>query len=193
MNIVYYAISPVFIVTSQKEDPNILEQFRNDALNKKKDFFKVFYLFYLVFRPFFSQVEPPSEENPPSEVRLATTLEQSYYWNEMGVGFGQEELIQILLHAKQDLTKLPLRAIRLFGKIYGLEQNYYIIEGEPAGDLEEEEGGEQTEEAVTDDKAGEEEAEEAKEEEEEGDDAPGEPVSLHIYFLLFPYFEFHLS
>jgi radial spoke head protein 4A len=44
------------------------------------------------------------------------------------VGVGREEIFRIWLALKQLVEKYPLESIRFWGKIFGIEQNYYIAE-----------------------------------------------------------------
>jgi hypothetical protein len=69
--------------------------------------------------------------SPSSEVVIPNFIEESYHFARLGVGLGQEELLQIYLHIKQYFSTLPLKTARFWGKIYGLEKNYYIVEADP--------------------------------------------------------------
>jgi hypothetical protein len=40
-------------------------------------------------------------------------------------------LNQITLHINSYFSKLPLKSVRFFGKIYGVHNNYYIVETDP--------------------------------------------------------------
>lgn len=78
-----------------------------------------------------STLPPPSSlaEEPP-ETPLPNLLELSYYFEQASVGLGREELFRIWLSLKQLLDSYPLQSIRFWGKILGIEQNYYVAECE---------------------------------------------------------------
>jgi hypothetical protein len=115
-----------------------------------------------------------AEEQAPSEVQFSNSLDESFYFSRLGVGISHEELTQILQHMRNECSKLPLRSARFFGKIYGADANYYVVEAEPAGEIEEEEAPIAAEEAAEAEPAPEEEARE----EEEGEEAIPEIVGL---------------
>jgi radial spoke head protein 4/6 len=59
---------------------------------------------------------------------LPNLQEISYYFEQAGVGLGREETFRVWLALKQLVEKYPLETIRLWGKIYGIQENYYIAE-----------------------------------------------------------------
>jgi radial spoke head protein 4/6 len=59
---------------------------------------------------------------------LPNLHELAYYFEQAGVGIGREEMFRIWLALKQLVEKYPLESIRFWGKIFGIEQNYYIAE-----------------------------------------------------------------
>jgi radial spoke head protein 4A len=59
---------------------------------------------------------------------LPNLQEISYYFEQAGVGLGREETFRVWLSLKQLVEKYPLETIRLWGKIYGIQENYYIAE-----------------------------------------------------------------
>ncbi|KAH7823831.1 putative Radial spokehead-like protein 1 [Monocercomonoides exilis] len=139
---------------------NILQKLRTSSQESCKSLF---------------QNEPQQEEQQENEVKSPSAFDEAFYFAKFGVGIGQEELTQILLHMKRFFSKLPLKTIRLFGKFYGLNKNYYVVEGELLSELEEEEGsGEAPEENVENEGQAIEEGGELQE--EEGEEAPGEPA-----------------
>ena len=54
--------------------------------------------------------------------------ELSYFFEQAGVGIGREETFRVWLALKQLVEKYPLESIRFCGKIFGIEENYYIAE-----------------------------------------------------------------
>lgn len=50
------------------------------------------------------------------------------YFEQAGVGIGKEETFRVWLALKQLVEKYPLDSIRFWGKIMGIEDNYYIAE-----------------------------------------------------------------
>ncbi|XP_008322109.1 radial spoke head protein 6 homolog A-like [Cynoglossus semilaevis] len=92
------------------------------------------------------------EENP-----LPNVNEISFFLEQAGVGLGREETQRTFLALKQLVDSQELLRCRLWGKILGIESNYYIAEVEGKElDEEEEEQPDRTEEeqkdADTDDK-----------------------------------------
>ncbi|KAK2947231.1 putative Flagellar radial spoke protein 4 [Blattamonas nauphoetae] len=143
-----------------RTDDRILDRYLKAALEKNKELLK-------------ATAPTAGEEQGPSDVALHNPIDEGIHFERLGVGLGQEELLQISLHLRSYFETQPLKSVRLWGKITGLENDYYIAEGEPSGDLGEEEEGEE--------KGNEEEnAEEAREEEEgaeaEEELAQGEPT-----------------
>jgi radial spoke head protein 4A len=55
-------------------------------------------------------------------------MELNYYFEQAGVGLGREETFRIWLALKQLVDKHALESIRFWGKLFGIEQNYYIAE-----------------------------------------------------------------
>lgn len=87
-----------------------------------------------------------------SETPLPNLLELSYYFEQAGVGIGREETYRIWLALKQLVEKYALESIRFWGKVFGIEHNYYIAElkFQEGKDEEEPEEEEETEEAEKD-------------------------------------------
>ena len=79
-------------------------------------------------------------------------LELSYYFEQAGVGIGREETYRIWLALKQLVEKYALESIRFWGKLFGIEQNYYVAElkFQEGKDEEEPEEEEEQEEAEKD-------------------------------------------
>ena len=64
------------------------------------------------------------------ETPLPNLLELAFYFEQTGVGLGREELIRVWLGMKQLVERYPLQLVRFWGKVVGLEQNYYVVEAE---------------------------------------------------------------
>lgn len=63
-----------------------------------------------------------------SETPLPNLGELSNFFEQAGVGIGREETFRIWLALKQLVEKYPLESIRFWGKVFGVEENYYIAE-----------------------------------------------------------------
>lgn len=62
------------------------------------------------------------------ETPLPNLQELCYYFEQAGVGLGREETFRIWLAMKSLVEKYPLESIRFWGKLFGIEENYYIAE-----------------------------------------------------------------
>jgi radial spoke head protein 4/6 len=63
-------------------------------------------------------------------------LETSYYFEQAGLGLSQEETFKIFLSLRKLCVSYPkIEDIRFWGKIFGIEKNYYIIEARADDDL----------------------------------------------------------
>ena len=109
--------------------------------------------------------EPPQDADE-IETPLPNLMELNYYFEQAGVGLGKEETFRIWLGLKQFVDKYDLESIRFWGKIFGLEQNYYIAE------VQFQEGKDEEGEAEAAEAEKEEEETEDKEENEEEDPIP---------------------
>lgn len=114
--------------------------------------------------------EMDAEMDEEVETPLPNIMEQSFFFEQAGVGLSREEMVRIWLAMKTLVEKEPIEHCRFWGKILGVEQNYIVAEvefREGEGEEEEEEAEEAVEEAVPED----------EEDEEEGDDdTPPKPV-----------------
>jgi hypothetical protein len=108
-------------------DTKILDLLQTPAIEKSKELLKV--------------NTSGEEQGGHSDVRISNGIEEGYYFERLGIGLGQEETSQIYVHLKKFFENLPLKSVRLFGKIKGINKDYYIAEGESQGQLGEE-GGE---------------------------------------------------
>ncbi|EPZ32600.1 Radial spokehead-like protein domain-containing protein [Rozella allomycis CSF55] len=64
------------------------------------------------------------------ETEMPDMLEIARLFEWAGVSFGQEETFKLILSLKQLAQEKQLKSVRLFGKIFGLKSNYYVIESE---------------------------------------------------------------
>lgn len=94
-------------------------------------------------------------------------LELANYFEQAGVGLGKEETFRMWLAMKQLVERYPLESIRFWGKIFGIEENYYIVEVKFQDGKDEEEEGEEEE-----DNKNENETKDEEESEEDGDPVP---------------------
>lgn len=99
-----------------------------------------------------------------TETPLPNLGELNFFFEQSGVGIGREETFRVWLALKQLVEKYPLDSIRFWGKIFGIEENYYIAEvkfqegkdEEEEAELAEAEASEEVEK-TEDEEAGEEE------------------------------------
>ncbi|KAK3609295.1 hypothetical protein CHS0354_038003 [Potamilus streckersoni] len=98
-------------------------------------------------------------------------MELCFFFEQAGIGLNREEIIRIWLALKNLVDTHPLQHVRLWGKIFGTDQNYYVAEVEYR-DNEEEEGEEDEEAEEHQEEETEKEGEEGEEEEQEEDDTP---------------------
>ena len=67
-------------------------------------------------------------ESEEVETPLPNLLELCYFFEQAGVGIGREETFRVWLALKQLVEKYPLESIRFWGKMFGIEENYYVAE-----------------------------------------------------------------
>ena len=101
--------------------------------------------------------EGEDEENVPeaddAETPLPNVHETMHFFEQAGVGIGREESVRIFLALKQLVEKYPLDSIRFWGKLFGVEENYYVAEVKfQDGKEEEEEEEEEEKDKKEDDK-----------------------------------------
>lgn len=66
----------------------------------------------------------------PNEGDMSDLLEEAQYFEWAGIGLGKEETFRLMLSMKQLLESNPLKNVRFFGKIFGRQQDYFIVESE---------------------------------------------------------------
>lgn len=71
-------------------------------------------------------------------------MEQCFYFEQAGVGLCREEMIRIWLAMKTLTENYPTERCRFWGKIFGIQQNYIVVEA----DFREGEGDEEEDEEV---------------------------------------------
>jgi radial spoke head protein 4A len=57
-------------------------------------------------------------------------MDLSQLWSWAGLSFGQEETFILLLSLKKLVDEKPIKSVRLWGKIFGTQQNYLVVEAE---------------------------------------------------------------
>ncbi|ESO12205.1 hypothetical protein HELRODRAFT_134183, partial [Helobdella robusta] len=75
------------------------------------------------------------------ESQVKNLLESNYYFEQAGLGLHSADTLKIFLSMKQLAKEKDLQNVRFWGKIYGLEQNYFVVEADyvEGNDEEEEE------------------------------------------------------
>ena len=71
---------------------------------------------------------PDKEEN--FELPLVDCCRTGYFFEQAGIGFGQEETFRIFLALKSLAMECTFVSVRFWGKIFGVKANYYIVEAE---------------------------------------------------------------
>ncbi|XP_066514701.1 radial spoke head protein 4 homolog A isoform X1 [Hoplias malabaricus] len=94
----------------------------------------------------FSQGAGDEQEEGVVETPLPNLAEQSFFFEQVGVGLGREETHKIFLALKQLVEAQSLQRCRFWGKILGIESNYVVAEVEYRDGAEEEEGTDETQE-----------------------------------------------
>ncbi|XP_074616257.1 radial spoke head protein 4 homolog A-like isoform X5 [Acropora palmata] len=115
--------------------------------------------------------EPEVEEDV--ETPLPDLMNLVFFFEQAGIGLSREEMFRVFLALKQLVDSKPLQMVRFWGKVFGIECNYYIAEVEyREGEEEEEEEEEEQGEGETEEQPKEEDKGEEDEEGGEEDDAP---------------------
>jgi radial spoke head protein 4A len=86
-------------------------------------------------------------------------------WQWAGIGFGEQETYRLQKSMKGLSEKCQAQTLRFFGKIWGTQKDYYVVEATGAG------GGEEGEEGG------------GEGEPEAGMEAPGTGVNKFTYFV----------
>lgn len=88
-----------------------------------------------------AQFEDPAAMEADAEVNMDVALPDCmhlcYIFEQAGIGIGREDFFRIMLSLKQFTRDFTVLGARFWGKIFGLDANYYIIEADTP--LEEEE------------------------------------------------------
>ena len=93
-------------------------------------------------QPHFAQGEPDDDGNIPQPEPLATQVQdlmqaaKVFQW--AGISFGEQETYRLQKSIKKLAEKKPHKSIRFFGKIYGTQRDYYVVEA--AGEVAEDDG-----------------------------------------------------
>lgn len=70
------------------------------------------------------------DDQDAGEAEMANLLEEAIPLEWAGVGLPREELFRFMLSTRSVLEQNPLKSARLFGKILGLQADYYVLETE---------------------------------------------------------------
>lgn len=104
------------------------------------------------------------------ETALPNLMDLNFFFEQAAVGLSKEETFKVLLSLKTLVDSKPLQTVRFWGKIFGIENNYYIAEVDyREGELEEEED---EEEGKDEDDNKEKEDEKEEDDENEEDEVP---------------------
>ncbi|KAK2554388.1 Radial spoke head protein 4-like protein A [Acropora cervicornis] len=98
--------------------------------------------------------EPEVEEDV--ETPLPDLMNLVFFFEQAGIGLSREEMFRVFLALKQLVDSKPLQMVRFWGKVFGIECNYYIAEqgeGETEEQPKEEDKGEEDEEGGEEDDA----------------------------------------
>jgi uncharacterized protein YbaR (Trm112 family) len=76
------------------------------------------------------EAEVESAEEAEKRAAVPDFFAQAEMWASVGVGLLPVENIYVAASLKQVAIKFPVMKVRFWGKIFGLDANYYIIEGE---------------------------------------------------------------
>ena len=71
------------------------------------------------------------------EVSLPNCLHLGYLYEQAGIGIGREDMFRLFLAIKQLTRDYVLVKVRFWGKMFGVEKDYYIIEAEFPNEEEE--------------------------------------------------------
>jgi radial spoke head protein 4A len=74
--------------------------------------------------------EDGTDATPPEVGEIPDILDLAHLWEWAGVSFGKEETFKVFLSLKRLVELKPLKSVRLWGKILGLQGSYIIAEGE---------------------------------------------------------------
>ncbi|KAF0976067.1 hypothetical protein FDP41_004743 [Naegleria fowleri] len=89
--------------------------------------------------------EEATEEEGADDLKMSDLLYEGKLFRDAGIGLGEMELFQVLVSMNAlVIANKKINSIRFFGKILGIENNYYILETEQTKDEAENETGEET-------------------------------------------------
>ncbi|KAG2381462.1 hypothetical protein C9374_006451 [Naegleria lovaniensis] len=88
--------------------------------------------------------EEGTEEEEADDLKMSDLLYEGKLFRDAGIGLGELELFQVLVSMKSLVSSnKKINSIRFFGKILGIEKNYYILETEQTKEEAENETGEE--------------------------------------------------
>ncbi|XP_069119973.1 radial spoke head protein 6 homolog A-like [Argopecten irradians] len=86
-------------------------------------------------RSFRTENADPSEND--KYAILPNLLRQAYFFEQIGFGLPREEIVRVSIAMRDIVEQWPIENIRFWGKIFGVHQNYYVVETEfDEGDYE---------------------------------------------------------
>ncbi|KAJ3101498.1 Radial spoke head protein 4 A [Phlyctochytrium planicorne] len=85
-----------------------------------------------LFKEHMSLFEKPAEEEDKEDAagEIPDVMDLANLWEWAGVAFGKEETFTLFLSLRKLVQDKPLKSVRLWGKISGLQSPYIIVEGE---------------------------------------------------------------
>ncbi|CAF0951862.1 unnamed protein product, partial [Didymodactylos carnosus] len=115
-------------------------------------------------KPLFDKSDNVEElDDEALQSPLPNLLECAYYFEQSGIGLGREETYRIWLSLKQLVDKYQFEKVRFWGKIFGIQKNYYIAEVKHGDDDTADEEDEEEQKDSEDDKEIEDEEQEQEE------------------------------
>lgn len=86
-------------------------------------------------RSFRTENADPSEND--KYAIFPNLLRQAYFFEQIGFGLPREEIVRVSIAMRDIVEQWPIENIRFWGKIFGVHQNYYVVETEfDEGDYE---------------------------------------------------------
>lgn len=85
---------------------------------------------------------PKEGEELPEPVPTPDFMRQAELFSAVGCGFAREEIFKLSLSVSRLATAQELLEVRIFGKIYGVNKDYYIVEAKMSSWPEEDDGEE---------------------------------------------------
>ncbi|XP_060064318.1 radial spoke head protein 6 homolog A-like [Ylistrum balloti] len=77
-------------------------------------------------RSFRTEHVDPSENDKFAV--LPNLLRQAYFFEQVGFGLPREEIVRVSIAMRDIVEQWPIENVRFWGKIFGIHQNYYVVE-----------------------------------------------------------------